>query len=122
MELARFSSLNDLATAMLSFNETVNRLVAADNRSRPWSPAVDIFETDNELIFRADAPDLNLAQIEVQVENGTLTLKGERSIRERRQYEGLSPDGGELRRFRTFFHFAGNGRRRQRTPITRRAC
>lgn len=80
MELARFSNLNDLPTAMLSLNEAVNRLVAADNQSRPWSPAVDIFETDNELIFRADAPDLNLAQIEVQVENGTLTLKGERSI------------------------------------------
>ncbi len=80
MELARFSNLNDLPTAMLSFNETVNRLVPGDNQSRPWSPAVDIFETDNELIFRADAPDVNLAQIEVQVENGTLTLKGERSI------------------------------------------
>jgi HSP20 family protein len=80
MELARFSNLNDLPTAMLSFNEMINRLVTADNQSRPWSPAVDIFETDNELIFRADAPDLNLAQIEVQVENGTLALKGERSI------------------------------------------
>ena len=47
---------------------------------RAWSPAVDIFETDNELIFRADTPDVNLEHIEVQVENGTLTLKGERSI------------------------------------------
>src|SRR5689334_7573960 len=80
MELARFSNLNDLPTAMLSFNETINRQVAGDNQSRPWSPAVDIFETDNELIFRADAPDVNLGQIEVQVENGSLTLKGERSI------------------------------------------
>ncbi len=80
MELVRFSNLNDLPTAMLSLHETVNRLVAADNQMRPWSPAVDILETDNELIFRADAPDVNLAHVEVQVENGTLTLKGERSI------------------------------------------
>jgi HSP20 family protein len=80
MDLARFSNLNDLPTAMLSFNETLNRLVARDNQMRPWSAPVDILETDNELIFRADAPDVNLAHIEVQVENGTLTLKGERSI------------------------------------------
>jgi HSP20 family protein len=80
MELTRFNNLYDFPTVMLSLNDTVNRLTAGDNQIRPWSPAVDIFETDNELIFRADTPDVNLEHIEVQVENGTLTLKGERSI------------------------------------------
>ncbi len=80
MELTRFNSVYDFPTAMLSFNDTVNRLIAGDNQARPWSPAVDIFETDNELIFRADTPDVSPEHIEVQVENGTLTLKGERSM------------------------------------------
>jgi HSP20 family protein len=80
MELARFNIFNDFPTAMWSFNDTVNRLIAGDNQVRPWSPAVDIFETDNELIFRADTPDINPAHIEVQVENRTLTLKGDRSL------------------------------------------
>ncbi len=80
MALPTFSHLNELPTAMLSFDETINRLMARDNQMRPWSPAVDIFETDNELIFRADAPDVNLGNIEVHMENGTLTLKGERSV------------------------------------------
>jgi HSP20 family protein len=80
MELTRFNNLYDFPTVMLSLNDTVNRLIAGDNQVRPWSPAVDIFETDNELIFRADTPDVNLEHIEVQVENGTLTLKGERGI------------------------------------------
>jgi HSP20 family protein len=80
MQVARFSNLNDFPAAMWSFNDTVNRLLAADNQSQPWSPPVDIFETDNELIFQADAPDLNPGHIEIQVENGTLTLKGERSL------------------------------------------
>jgi HSP20 family protein len=80
MEVTRFNNTNDFPTGMWSFNDAVNRLIASDNQVRPWSPAVDIFETENELIFRADTPDINVAHIEVQVENGTLTLKGERSI------------------------------------------
>jgi HSP20 family protein len=80
MELARFNNLNNFPTAMWSFNDAVKRLIAEDNQVRPWSPAVDIHETDNELIFRADTPGVNLEDIEVQVNNGTLTLNGERSI------------------------------------------
>lgn len=88
MELARYINGNDFPTAMLSFNDTVNRILAADNQARPWNPAVDIYETDNELIFRADTPDVNVAQIEVQVENGTLTLKGERSMEKDERVKG----------------------------------
>ena len=40
---------------------------------RPWSPAVNIVETEDELIVKADLPD-------VRVENGTLSLKGERKF------------------------------------------
>lgn len=88
MELNKFNSFYDFPAAMWSFNDTVNRLIAGDNQARPWSPAVDIFETDNELIFRADTPDLNLEHIDVQVENGTLTLKGERSIEKNDRVKG----------------------------------
>jgi HSP20 family protein len=80
MEQARFNQGNDFPTAMWSFNDTVNRLIGGDNQVRPWNPAVDIFETENELIFRVDTPDVNLAHIKVQVENRTLTLRGERNL------------------------------------------
>ncbi len=80
MEMTRFSGMNGFPAIMWSFNDSVNRFEADENQMRPWTPAVDIFETDNELIFRADAPELDLAHTEVQVENGTLTLKGERRI------------------------------------------
>src|SRR5690242_13843105 len=80
MELTKSSNLNDFPTAMRFFQDTVNRLMAGDNQVRPWSPAVDILETENELVFMADTPDVNRERIEVQVENGTLTLKGERNI------------------------------------------
>jgi HSP20 family protein len=85
MELTKYSGINDsgindFPTALRFFQDTVNHIMAGDNRVRPWSPAVDILETENELVFRADTPDINPEHIEVQVENGTLTLKGERNI------------------------------------------
>src|SRR5579875_856700 len=80
MELTKFGGMSEFPTAMRIFQDTVNDLMAGNSQLRPWSPAVDILETENELVFRADAPDVNPKHIEVQVENGTLTLKGERNI------------------------------------------
>jgi len=43
-----------------------------------WSPSVDIFENDNEVVFKAELPGLNAKDIEVKLENNVLLLKGER--------------------------------------------
>jgi HSP20 family protein len=48
--------------------------------SRPWSPAVDILETENELVVKADLPDVPLEDIDVRVEDQTLSIKGERKF------------------------------------------
>lgn len=45
-----------------------------------WAPAVDIYETENELVVKADLPDLQDKDIDVRVENNTLTIRGERKF------------------------------------------
>lgn len=46
-----------------------------------WVPPVDIFETDKqELVLKAELPDMKREDISVVVENQTLTLKGERKV------------------------------------------
>jgi len=46
-----------------------------------WVPAVDIFETENhDLVVRAELPGMNREDIEVNVENSTLVLKGEKKF------------------------------------------
>ena len=45
-----------------------------------WAPAVDILEKDNEVVLRADLPGLDPKDVEIQVQNGTLTLRGERKF------------------------------------------
>jgi HSP20 family protein len=45
-----------------------------------WAPPVDIYETENELVVKADLPDLEEKDIDVRVENNTLTIRGERKF------------------------------------------
>ena len=46
-----------------------------------WVPAVDIFENDKqELVLKAELPDMKREDITVTFENSTLTLKGERKF------------------------------------------
>jgi HSP20 family protein len=45
-----------------------------------WAPPVDIYETENELVVKADLPDLEEKDIDVRVESNTLTIRGERKF------------------------------------------
>jgi HSP20 family protein len=47
---------------------------------RPWTPPVDILETENELLLKMDVPDISLKDVEIRMENDTLTVKGERKF------------------------------------------
>ncbi len=69
------------------FQDSVSRLLS-EPASRPWSPAVDIAETENELILKADLPEVDPKAVEVQLENGTLTLKGERKFEDQKNGRG----------------------------------
>lgn len=43
-----------------------------------WAPAVDVQETEKEYIVKADLPDVRKEDVKVGIENGVLTLEGER--------------------------------------------
>jgi HSP20 family protein len=62
------------------FEDAFTRMLSEPRAGRPWSPAVDIFETEDELVLKADVPEVDLKDIDVHVENLTLTLSGERKF------------------------------------------
>jgi HSP20 family protein len=81
------------------FEDAVTRLVSEPRAARPWSPPVDIFENENELVLKADIPDIKAEDIDIQVENQTLTVKG------RRNFEQQSEKGGYHRIERSYGSF-----------------
>lgn len=82
------------------FNEDVNQLfsesrnlpVGEDDRSSivtsNWSPAVDIKEEDERFVLKADIPGVDPKDIDVTMEDGVLTIKGERKHESEEEAEG----------------------------------
>lgn len=73
---------------LTSFQEQMNRLFedalfrgrADDSALTSWAPAVDIYETQDELVVKADLPEVNEKDLDVRVENNMLTVRGERKF------------------------------------------
>src|SRR5213594_251770 len=61
------------------FGDGVGRTGEESNLT-PWAPAVDIYETENELVVKADLPDVNPQDLDIRVENNILTIRGERKF------------------------------------------
>ncbi len=57
-----------------------------------WSPPVDILEDEKEFLVKAELPDIKKEDVHVTVENGVLTISGER--RKRRKSAGTTAWNG----------------------------
>ena len=66
MAIIRFDPFRDLAV----WQDLMNR--------GTWTPSVDIYEADGALVLKADLPEMRREDIDVTVENNTLTIRGER--------------------------------------------
>ncbi len=80
--------LLDFSSGFRTFQDAVNRMLSEPRSQRPWTPAVDILETDNELVVKADLPAVDMRDIHVEMENGTLTLRGERKFEKEEKETG----------------------------------
>ena len=75
------------------FEDAVTRLMSEPRAARPGtvasiSPAVDIVETEEGLTLKADLPDVKIEDIDVRVENNTLTLSGHRKFEKDENVKG----------------------------------
>ena len=70
------------------FEDSITRLMNEPRTGRPWSPAVDILETEDALVLKADLPDVDINDIDVRVENNTLSLRGHRKFEKEEASKG----------------------------------
>ncbi|MFI5340642.1 MAG: Hsp20/alpha crystallin family protein [Candidatus Methylomirabilales bacterium] len=92
MAVVKWDPLRDL----LSIQDRMNRLFEQTlSRSRAeegiaastWSPAVDIYETPETIVMKAELPSLSREDIEIHIRDNTLTLRGERRFAKEVQQE-----------------------------------
>ena len=93
MTIVRWDSSRDVAALQQQENlgrlqqETLSRLFEGFYR-RPqedlnrgaWVPVVDIYSNGHDLVLKAELPDMKEDEIELTIENNTLTLSGEKKL------------------------------------------
>src|SRR6059058_4643199 len=72
------------------FNDAFERTGEQSNLSA-WAPAVDIYETEQELVVKADLPDVDPKDLDIRVENNLLTIRGERKFEKKVSEEHRPP-------------------------------
>ena len=90
------TSLQDQVNRL--FNDVFERS-GQESSLTTWAPAVDIYETEQELVVMADLPDVDEKDIDIRVENNMLTIRGER------KFESEAGQGNYLRIERAYGSF-----------------
>jgi HSP20 family protein len=83
MALVKYNPLRELRTMQEQMNRLLNLswnhdMGGEDIKEGIWQPPVDIFETAESIVIKAELPDIDQKDIEVRIEDNTLTIKGER--------------------------------------------
>lgn len=82
MALIRWDPFRELESIQTRLNRMFSEGTGRAEEETPvftnWAPAVDIQETEKEYVLKADLPEVKKDNVKVTMEDGTLTIEGER--------------------------------------------
>jgi HSP20 family protein len=85
--LVRWEPFREFAALQNEMSRLVNNWAggegAGNGESRSWVPSVDVWETDSDVVYAFDLPGIPEDKISVEVEEGALTVTGERERTEK---------------------------------------
>ena len=108
MSVVRYDPWQAMQQLQREMGSLFNRPFSSEDESLPvvasdWTPAVDIKEEDKQFLIQADIPGVDPADIDVHMENGVLTISGERKAEHKEEKEGYKrierSYGSFMRRF-----------------------
>jgi HSP20 family protein len=94
MTIVRWEPLRELGSLQNEMNRLFNSVFDtpqpgnAGTTMRRWMPAMDLVETDEHFVLRADLPGMSEEDIKIEFEDGTLTVSGERKAEHETKNEG----------------------------------
>ncbi len=95
-----FRELSSLKSQMDKIFETILG-EGEDIKSGSWVPPVDIYETENEIVIKAEVPGVAQEDIEIKIEDDTLIIRGEKKYAqdvERERYHRAERVYGKFQR------------------------
>jgi HSP20 family protein len=85
-----FRELSSLQTEMNRlFNAAFDASPGTTTTARRWMPAMDLLETDEQFVLRADLPGMNESDVSIELEDNVLTVSGERKAEHEDKREGF---------------------------------
>jgi HSP20 family protein len=91
MPLIRWEPARELNTLQNEMNRLFNTYFDAPNGGtvgRRWLPPMDLVETNDDFVLRADLPGLSDGDVNIELEDNVLTISGERKAQHEEQKEG----------------------------------
>ncbi len=95
MAMIRWEPIGELHSIQNEMNRLFNTVFEAppqgnrpDSMQRRWMPAMDLVETADAFVLRADLPGLSDDDVEISLEDNVLTISGERKTKHEEYSEG----------------------------------
>jgi HSP20 family protein len=95
MALIRWEPVRELNTIQQEMNRLFNTFFEAPAPTnagsqvlRRWIPAMDLVETDDDFVLRADLPGLSESDVKIELDDNVLTISGERKAEHEERKEG----------------------------------
>src|SRR3954469_1003996 len=92
MTIVRWEPLRELSSLQNEMNRLFNTVFdppVANGGNRRWVPAMDLVETADDFVLRADLPGMRQEEVKIEVEDTVLTVSGERKAEHEAREEGF---------------------------------
>ena len=105
MALVRWEPVRELNSLQSEMNRLFNTFFDTPTGGnggglRRWVPAMDLVETDDHFVLKADLPGLDSGDVNIEVEDNVLTVSGERKVEQEEKREGFHRVERSFGRFR----------------------
>ena len=92
MTIVRWEPLRELSTLQADMNRLFSTMfdaAPARNSAQRWVPSMDLVESGDEYVLRADLPGVSQEDVSIEVVNDTLTISGERKADHHESTDGF---------------------------------
>src|SRR5436190_11003386 len=94
MALVRWEPVRELNSLQSEMNRLFNTFFDSPTGAnggglRRWMPAMDLVETEDHFVLKADLPGLDAGDVNIEVEDNVLTVSGERKVEHEASREGF---------------------------------
>ena len=92
MTIVRWEPLRELSSLQTEMNRLFNTVFdtpVANGANRRWVPAMDLVETADDFVLRADLPGLDEGDVSIEVNDNVLTVSGERTYEHEGKKDGF---------------------------------